>query len=210
MRKLNDISNRILNEDLAEVTRALDLYELQVGIFSPNQVKRARTYGGMMLLDYLADAHGFRPGNLERASAVGQYRELFDDIIGERGWAGLCRLNSAPKFDRKLQRTILKSQSIAKAVDTLCRSTADGVEQPSLAFAEYAVRWWSEEMEVTPQQSPQGIAKTNEALLIYLLLEHFPDLLPSSLKNNRFAQQLVSQVRDTKSLRRLVSGYNRS
>ena len=64
-------------------------------------------------------------------------------------------------------------------------------------------------MEVTPQQSPQGIAKTNEALLIYLLLEHFPDLLPSSLKNNRFAQQLVSQVRDTKSLRRLVSGYNR-
>jgi hypothetical protein len=67
MRQLNDIANRILNENRAEVTRALELFELQVGIFSPSQVKRARTYGGMMLLDYLADAHGFRTGNLERA-----------------------------------------------------------------------------------------------------------------------------------------------
>jgi hypothetical protein len=64
-------------------------------------------------------------------------------------------------------------------------------------------------MEVTLQQPPQHIAKNNEALLIHLLLEHFPDLLPSALKNNRFTRQLVAQVRDTKSLRRLFSGYNR-
>jgi hypothetical protein len=146
-----------------------------------------------MLLDHLADAHGFRTGDLASASVVVEYRELFDDIIGERGWAGLCRLNSAQKFDRKLKQSILKSQSIAKAVEALCRSAEDGAEEPSVAFAEYAIRWWSEEMEVTLQQSPQHIAKNNEALLIHLLLEHFPDLVPSALKNSRFTRQLVAQ-----------------
>jgi hypothetical protein len=209
MRQLNDLAKRILDENRPEMTRALDLYELQVGIFIPSQVKPARMYWGMMLLDHLGDAHGFRTGDLASASVVVEYRELFDDIIGERGWAGLCRLNSAQKFDKKLQQSILKSQSIAKAVESLCRSAEDGAEQPSLAFAEYAIRWWSEEMEVTPRQSPQHIAKNNEALLIHLLLEHFPDLLPSALKNSRFTRQLVSQVRDTKSLRRFFSGYNR-
>jgi len=64
-------------------------------------------------------------------------------------------------------------------------------------------------MEVTLQQSPQHIAKNNEALLIFLLLERFPDLLPPLLKNIRFTRQLITQVRDTKSLRRLFSTYNR-
>jgi hypothetical protein len=209
MCQLNDLANRILNENRPETTRALDLYELQVGIFTPSQVKQAGMFCGMTLLDHLADAHGFRTGDLASASAVVEYRELYDDVIGERGLAGLCWLNSAQKFDRKLQQSIRKSQSIAKAVESLCRSAEEGAEQPSVAFAEYAIRWWSDEMELTPKQSPQHIVKNNEALLIYLLLEHFPQLLPSTLKNNRFVRQLVAQVRDTKSLRRFFSGYNR-
>jgi hypothetical protein len=209
MRQLNDLANRILNEKRPEMTRALDLYELQVGIFIPSQVKQARIYCGMMLLDHLGDAHGFRTGDLASASVVVEYRELFDDIIGERGWAGFCRLNSAQKFDKKLQQSILKSQSIAKAVESICRFAEDRAEQPSVAFAEYAIQWWSEEMEVKRQQSPQYIARNNEFLLIHLLLEHFPDLLPSALKNNRFTRQLIGQVRDAESLRRFFSAYNR-
>ena len=209
MRQLNDLAKRILDENRPEMTRALDLYELEVGIFIPSQVKPARMYCGMMLLDHLGDAHGFRTGDLARASVVVEYRELFDDIIGVRGWAGLCRLNSGRRFDKRLQQSIRNSQSIAKAVESLCRSAEDEAEQPSVAFAEYAFRWWSEEMEVKRQQSPQYIARNNEALLIYLLLEHFPDLLPSALKNSRFARQLIAQVRDTKSLRRFFSAYNR-
>jgi hypothetical protein len=208
MRQLNDLANRILDENRSEMTRALDLYEFQIGIFVPSQAKQARMYCGMMLMDYLADTHGFRTGDLASASVVVEYRELFDSTLGERGWAGLFRLNSQ-KFDKKLKQSILKSQSIAKAVESLCRSAEDGAEQPSVAFAEYAFRWWSEEMEVTLQQSPQHVAKNNEALLIFLFLEHFHDLLPSALKNNRFTRQLVTQVRDTKSLRRFFSAYNR-
>jgi hypothetical protein len=209
MRQLNDLATRILDENRQEMRRALDLYELQVGIFIPSQVKHARMNCGMKLLDHLADAHGFRTGDLTSASAVVEYRELFDDLIGERGWAGISRLNSARKFDKKLQRSIINSQSIAKAVESLCRSAEDGAEQPSVAFAEYAIRWWSQEMEVKRQQSPQYIARNNEALLIYLLLEHFTDLLPCALKNSRLASQLIAQVRDTKSLRRFFSVYNR-
>ena len=208
MRKLNDLANRILNADLPEMTRALDLFELQVGIFTPSQMKPARMYCGMLLLDHLADAHGFRTGDLASASVVVDYRELFADIIGEGSGSRLFRLNSQ-KFDKKLKQGILKSQSIAKAVESLCRCSEDGAEQLSLAFAEYAIRWWSEEMELTPKQSPQHIARNNEALLIHLLLEHFPDLLPSALEQNNFSRQLVTQVRDTKSLRRLFSAYNR-
>jgi len=143
MRKLNDLANRILDENRSEMTRALDLYELQVGIFTPSQAKQAGMFCKMMLLDHVADAHGFRTGDLASASAVVEYRELHDDLIGERGWAGLFRLNSQ-KFDKKLKHSILKSESIAKAVESLCRCAEDGAEQPSVAFAEYAFRWWSE------------------------------------------------------------------
>jgi hypothetical protein len=209
MRKLNDLANRILDEKRPEMARALDVYELQVGIFLPSQMKQARMCCGMMLLDHLGDVHGFRTGDLASASVVVEYRKLFDGILGEQGWAGICRLNSAQRFDKKLKQSFSKSQSIANAVESLCRSAEDGVEQPSVAFAEYAIRWWSEEMEVKLEQSPQHIAKNNEALLIYLLLVHFPDLQPSALKNDRFARQLVAQVRDTNSLRRFFSGYNR-
>jgi hypothetical protein len=209
MRKLNDLANRILDENRSEMTRALDLYELQVGIFIPSQVRQARMNCGMKLLDHLGDAHGFRSGDLTSASAVVEYRQLFDGILGAQGWAGICRLNSARKFDKKLQRSILNSQSIAKAVESLCCSAENGAEQPSVAFAEYAFRWWSEEMEVKRQQSPQYIARNNEPLLIYLLLEHFTDLQPSALKNGRFASQLITQARDTKSLCRFFSAYNR-
>jgi len=41
MRKLNDLANRILDEKRPEMPRALDLYELQVGIFIPSQVMDA-------------------------------------------------------------------------------------------------------------------------------------------------------------------------
>jgi hypothetical protein len=209
MRKLNDLANRILDENRPEMTRALDLYELQVGIFIPSQVRQARTNCGMKLLDHLGDVHGFRTGDLTSASAVVEYRQLFDDLIGGPGWAGISRLNSARKFDKKLKQSILNSQSIAKAVESLCCAAENGVEQPSVAFAEYAFRWWSEEMEVKRPQSPQYIARNNEALLIYLLLEHFLDLQPSALKNSQFARQLVAQVRDPDSLRRFFSAYNR-
>jgi hypothetical protein len=94
MRKLNDLANRILDEKRPEMTRALDLYELQVGIFIPSQVKQARMYCGMMLLDHLGDAHGFRTGDLASASVVVEYRQLFDDIIGNaagQAYAGLIR-----------------------------------------------------------------------------------------------------------------------
>jgi hypothetical protein len=76
------------------MNRALDLYELQVGIFIPSQAKQARMYCGMMLLDHLGDAYGFRTGDLASASVVVEYRELFDDLIGSeagQAYADLIR-----------------------------------------------------------------------------------------------------------------------
>ena len=82
--------------------------------------------------------------------------------------------------------------------------------QISLALAEQVSRSRFKEVEPGGHEPTKSPARVNEeAVLIYLLLTHCSDLLPPALRKDSFADQLLEQVRDIASLRKLFSAYNR-
>jgi hypothetical protein len=206
---LNRIAKRLLNPDLPEVVRAVDLFELQAAVFLQRNTDRglARKYCAMMLLNHIEERDGVRKGDLARAASLSGYCELFGEIMREGGWLGLSRLRSRYGFDIKLQEGFHNSKVVAEAVELVCRS-AQGGQQLSLECAERINRsWFKEASGHEPVRSP-GRTK-EEAALTYLLLTHCADLLAPVLKKVSFAEQLLEQVRDIASLRKLVSAYNR-
>lgn len=209
MLDLNRAANRLLNADRPEVIRAIVLYEFQAAVFLQRNTDRclARKYCAMMLLAHIEDRDGVRRGDLARAVSLSGYCELFGEIMREGGWLGLSRLRSRYGFDTKLQDGFHNSKVVAEAVELVCRSAQEG-QQLSLECAERMNRSWFKEVSgYEPVKSP---ARTKEeAALIYLLLTHCADLLPPALKKDSFADRLLEQVRDTGSLRKLFSAYNR-
>src|SRR5438046_1865378 len=112
MLDLNKFGKRLLNPDRSEVIRALDLYELQVAVFLQKKSQRdlARKYCAIMLMDHIEQRDVIPKGDLARAASVSQYREVFSDIMRERGWIGFWRLRGLHSFDSKLRHGIQKSK----------------------------------------------------------------------------------------------------
>jgi hypothetical protein len=211
MLDLNKFANRLLNPDRSEVIRAVDLYQLQAGVFLQKKTQRdhARKYCAMMLMDHIEERDGIRKGDLARAASLSEYGELFNEIMRERGWLGLCRLRGPHSFEIKLQHGIQNSKFLADAVDLVCRSAQEG-EHLGLERAERVSRSRFKEAEPSGHKVAKSPARTKEeAVLIYLLLTHCADLLPPALKKDSFAEQLLPQVRDIASLQKLFSAYNR-
>jgi hypothetical protein len=211
MLDVNRFANRLLNRDRPEVIRAVDLYELQVGVFLQKKTLRdqARKYCAMMLLDHIEERDGVRKGDLAQAAALNEYCELFSEIMRERGWLGLSRFRSRHGFDTKLQHGIQNAKSLADAIDLVCRSAQEG-QHLSLECAERVSRSRFQEVNPSGHDVAKSPARTKEeAVLIYLLLTHCADLLPPALKKDSFAVHLLQQVRDIAPLQKLFSANNR-
>jgi hypothetical protein len=210
MLDLNQFANRLLNPDRSEVIRGLDLYQLQAAVFLPKKTQRdhARRYCAMMLLNHIEERDGIQKGDLARAASLSEYCELFGEIMRERGWLGLSRFRSRHGFDTKLQNGIQDSKVLAEAVDLVCRFAQEG-QHLSLECAERVSRNRFTEAEPSGHEVAKSPARTKEeAVLIYLLLTHCANLLPPALKKDSFAKQLLPQVRDIATLRKLFSAYN--
>ena len=209
MLDLNRAANRLLNADRPEVIRAIDLYELQAAVFLQRNTDRglARKYCAMMLLPRIEERDGVREGDLAKAVSLSGYCELFGEIMREGGWLGLSRLRSRYGFDMKLHEGFHSSKIVAEAVELVCRSAQEG-QQLSLECAERINRGWFK--EASGHEPVKSSTRTKEeAVLVYLMLTHCVDLLPYALKKDSFADHILEQVRDTGSLRKLFSAYNR-
>jgi hypothetical protein len=211
MLDLNKFANRLLNSDLPEVIRAIDLYQLQVGVFLQKKTLRdhARKYCAMMLMDHIEERDGIQKGDLARVASLSEYRELFNEIMRERGWIGLCRLRGPHSFEIKLQQGIQNCKVLADAVDLVCRYSQNGGQHLSLALAEQLSRGRFKADEPTGREPVNSVARTTEeVVLIYLLRTRCSELLPPALRQDRFAEHLLPQVRDIATLRKLFSAYN--
>jgi hypothetical protein len=209
MLDVNRFANRLLNPDLPEVIRAVDLFELQAAVFlhKKDDQNLALKYCTMFLLDHIEQRDGVRKGDLAQAAKLNDYCELYSELMWEHSWIGLCRPKSRHGLDIKLEEGVQNSKVVAEAVELVCRSAQEG-QQLSLECAERINRsWFKEASGHEPVKSP---ARTKEeAALTYLLLTHCADLLPPALKKDSFADHLLEQVRDTASLQKLFSAYNR-
>jgi hypothetical protein len=211
MLDLKRFANQLLNPDRPEVVRALDLYELHISLFlfKRNDQNLAHKYCAMFLLDYIEECDGVQKGDLAQAAKLKDYCELFDELMCEEGWIGLCKLGSRFGLDSKLQHGIQNFRSLAYAVDLVCRSAQEG-RHLSLECAEHVSRSRFKKAEPSGGRVAKSPARINEeAVLIYLLLTRCADLLPPALKKDSFAENLLPQVRDIDSLQKLFSGYNR-
>jgi hypothetical protein len=208
---LNRFANQLLNPDLPEAVRALSLYELHVSLFLHKKYDQnlALKYCTMFLLDYIEKRDGLRKGDLAQAAKLNDYCELFSELMWEHGWIGLCRPKSRYGLDCTLENGIQISKVLAEAVDLVCRSAQEG-QHLSLECAERVSRSRFKEAEPRGNKVAKFATRTKEeAVLVYLLLTHCTDLLPPALKKDSFADHLLEQVRDTGSLRKLLSAYNR-
>lgn len=211
MLDVNRFANQLLNPDLPEVVRALNLYELHVTLFLLKKDDRglARKYCAMMLLNHIEERDDVRKGDLVRAASLSGYCELFSELMWDHGWIGLCKLGSRFGLDGKLQYGIQNLRWLAYAVDLVCRSAQEG-RHLSLECAERVSRSRFEEAISSGGKIAKSPARINEeVVLIYLLLTHFADLLPPALKKDSFAENLLPQVRDIPWLQKVFSAYNR-
>jgi hypothetical protein len=209
MLDVNKFANQLLNPDVPEVVRALNLYELHASLFlfKRNDQNLARKYCAMFLLNYLEECAGV--WDLAQAAKLNDYCELFDELMYEEGWIGLCKVGSRFGLDCKLQIGIQNFRWLAYAVDLVCRSAQEG-QHLSLECAEHVSRSRFKKAEPSGGIVTKSPARINEgAVLVYLLLTHCANLLPPLLKKGSFAENLIPQVRDIASLQKLFSAYNR-
>ena len=172
MLDVNRFANQLLNPDLPEVVRALDLYELHVSLFLLKKDDRdlARKYCAMFLLDYIEKRDGVRKGDLAQAAKLNDYCELFNELMREHGWIGLCKLGSRFSLDDKLQHSIQNFRWLAYGVDLICRSAQEG-QHLSLECAERVSRSRFKEAEPSGGKVSKSPGRINEeVVLIYLLL----------------------------------------
>jgi hypothetical protein len=163
----------------------------------------------MFLLDHIEQRDGVQKGDLAQAAKLNDYCELFNELMWEHGWIGLCRPKSRHGLDGKLEHGVQNSKFVAEAVDFVCRSAQEG-RHLSLECAERVSRNRFKVAEPSGGKVAKSLARTKEeAVLIYLLLTRCADLLPPALKKDSFAENLLPQVRDIASLQKLFSAYNR-
>ena len=163
----------------------------------------------MFLLDYIEQRDGVRKGDLVQVASLSDYCELFSELMREHGWIGLCRPKSRHGLDDKLEHGVQNSKILAYAVDLVCRSAQEG-RHLSLECAERVSRSRFKEAEPSGGKVAKSQVRiTEEAVLIYLLLAHCADLRPPALKKDSFSENLLPQVRDIASLRKLFSACNR-
>jgi hypothetical protein len=204
-------ANQLLNPDVPDTVRALNLFELQVSLFLPkkNDQNLARKYCAMFLLDHIEERDGVRNGDLARAVSLSDYCELFSELMRGQGWIGLCRPKSRHGFDIKLEQGVQNYRWLAHAVDLVCRVAQEG-QHLSLECAERVNRSRFKETGPISGKVAKSPARVNEeVVLIYLLLIHCVDLLPPTLKKDSFVENLLPQVQDIASLQKLFSAYNR-
>jgi hypothetical protein len=208
MRELYDLGIQILNENRSEMRRALDLYELQTGAFLPSQVKRARKYCAMMLLDYIERRDNIRRGDLARAASQKDYCELFGEVMRQRGWMEFSQLKPFRGFQIKLSLYAQYSRIDANSVDLVCRAAQQG-QDLRFDLAQQVSLSSIKDMKIrgsNPGKLQQRI--TEGTILAYVLLDQCSELLPPSLKYDGFAEQLLEQTRDHEATRLLFSTYN--
>jgi len=202
---------QLLNPDVPDTVRALNLFELHISLFLPKKDDQnlARKYCAMFLLDHIEQREGLRKGDLVRVASLSEYCELFSELMWDHGWIGLCKLGSRFGLDCKLQDGIQNYRWLAHSVDLVCRSAQEG-QRLSLECAERVSRSRFKETGPISGKVAKSPARINEeVVLIYLLLTHCADLLPPALKKDSFAENLLPQVRDIASLQKLFSAYNR-
>src|ERR1035441_6599153 len=125
---------------------------------------------------------GVQKGDLAQAAKLNDYCELFNELMREQGWIGLCKLGSRFGLDAKLQHGIQNFRWLAYAVDLVCRSAQEG-HHLSLECAEHVSLSRFKKAEPIGGRLAKSPARINEGVvLIYLLLTHCADLLPPALK----------------------------